>query len=244
MNAIEDNTFTRALRMLGQSIAEPPVVLVVSAHWLTPRETRVSSNPTPATIHDFGGFPDELFQIHYPAPGAPAWAVEVVKSIRSLKAVADPKMGLDHGAWTVLRHIWPHAHVPVFQLSIDFNKPPQFHYDLGRELRPLRDQGLLILGSGNIVHNLGKILWEENAPAYDWAATFDTWSKDMLLAANHQTLIDYDKQGDSANMAVPTNDHYLPLLYVLGCLYEREKLRFVDESIQNGSISMRSFVTE
>lgn len=206
MNAIEDNTFTRSLRTLGQSMAEPPVVLVVSAHWLTTNETRVSTNPTPPTIHDFGGFPQELFDVQYPAPGAPGWARDVAKQITSLKTQEDPDMGLDHGAWTVLRHIWPHAHVPIFQLSIDYSKPPQFHYDLGRELRPLREKGLLILGSGNIVHNLPRIIWEDDAKPFVWATVFDTWSKDKLLKPDHQALIGYDALGDVAKMAVPTND--------------------------------------
>lgn len=243
MNAIQDNTFTRALNALGKQLAEPPVILVISAHWLTRRETCVSTHPSPPTIHDFGGFPDELFQMQYPAPGAPGWAKEVIKQVASLPVKPDAEMGLDHGAWTVLCHLWPHAHVPVFQLSIDYSKPPQFHYDLGRELRSLRDKGLLILGSGNIVHNLSKIAWEENAGPFDWARTFDAWSKDMLVTENHQALIAYEKQGDVAAMAVPTNDHYLPLLYTLGTLHKGESIRFIDESIQNGSISMRSFVT-
>lgn len=241
MNIIRDNAFTQSLKTLGAQTAKPNAALVISAHWLTPGETRVSVNPEPATIHDFGGFPDELYQQRYPAPGHPALAAEAAKQITSLKVHEDHEMGLDHGAWSVLRHIWPTAEIPVFQLSIDYAKPPQFHYDLARELRSLRDRGVLILGSGNIVHNLRRISWEENDPhTPDWAQEFDAWAKSKLESGDHQSLVDYPTLGAAARLSVPTNDHYLPLLYTLGTLTKNETIAFTYEGFQNSSISMRS----
>ncbi|MDZ4287698.1 MAG: 4,5-DOPA dioxygenase extradiol [Prosthecobacter sp.] len=241
MNIIRDNAFTQSLKILGQQSPRPAAVLVISAHWLTPNETRVSVNPEPAIIHDFGGFPEELYQQRYPAHGHPALAGEVVKQVTSLKIHEDHEMGLDHGAWSVLRHIWPQANIPVFQLSIDYAEPPQFHYDLARQLQSLRDRGVLILGSGNIVHNLRRISWEENDPhTPEWAQEFDTWAKSKLEAGDHQALVNYAAVGAAAHLSVPTNDHYLPLLYTLGTLAKDEGIRFTYEGFQNASISMRS----
>lgn len=242
MNIVRDNAFTRSLRALGEKTEHPRALLVISAHWLTRGQTSVSTNPKPQTIHDFGGFPDELYQIRYDAPGEPRLAHEVATNVASLKIHEDHEMGLDHGAWSILRHMWPQADIPVFQLSIDYDKPPQFHYDLGRELRGLRDKGVMILGSGNIVHNLRRIEWEEDADTYDWAQSFDAWSKDRLLQRDDRSLIAYN-QHEAARMAVPTNDHYLPMLYTLGAMGEQEELRFTHESFQNASISMRCFET-
>lgn len=241
MNIIGDNAFTASLRRLGEQTPPPTAALVISAHWLTPNETRVSLNPEPHTIHDFGGFPEELYQQRYPAPGHPALASEVIRQVTSLKIHEDHEMGLDHGAWSILRHIWPQAHIPVFQLSIDYAKPPQFHYDLARDLQALRDRGVLILGSGNIVHNLRRISWNETDPhTPDWALDFDVWAKSKLESGDHQSLIDYTALGATAQMAVPTNDHYLPLLYTLGALTKKENIAFTYEGFQNSSISMRS----
>jgi 4,5-DOPA dioxygenase extradiol len=240
MNIVRDNAFTQSLKKLGEQTEKPNALLVVSAHWLTPGQTAVSTNPKPETIYDFGGFPDELYQIKYPAPGKPDVAHEVAQSVKSLKVHEDHEMGLDHGAWSILRHIWPKADVPVFQLSIDYGKPMQFHYDLGKELRSLRDKGVMILGSGNIVHNLRRIDFDENAKTFDWAQEFDAWSKEKLVARDDAALVAYDKQA-TARVAHPTNDHYLPLLYTLGALDPKEQVRFTHESFQNASISMRCF---
>lgn len=242
MNIVRDNAFTRSLRDLGQKTGKPSALLVVSAHWLTTGETRVSTNPKPPTIHDFGGFPDELYRVTYDAPGDPAGARNTAAQVKSVQVHEDHEMGLDHGAWSILHHMWPKADIPVFQLSIDYGKPAQFHYDLGRQLAKLRDQGVLLLGSGNIVHNLRRLHGDENhAPPFDWAKEFDAWAKDRLEKNEHADLIAYDKQGAAARMAVPTNDHYLPMLYILGAMDPKEKVRFTHESFQHGSISMRCF---
>lgn len=240
MNIVRDNAFTRSLRELGARTPHPKAALVVSAHWLTTGETRVSTNPKPATIHDFGGFPEELYRVKYEAPGDPAAAREAAAAVQSVKVHEDHEMGLDHGAWSILHHLWPGADVPVFQLSIDFDRPAAFHYDLGRELRGLRDRGVMVIGSGNLVHNLRRIEYEEDAPVYDWAREFDAWARERLLAGDHAALIAYERIR-SAREAVPLADHYLPMLYVLGLLSEGESIRFTHESFQNASISMRCF---
>lgn len=242
MNIIRDNSFTRSLAELGRRHGKPGSALVVSAHWLTQNETSVSVNPKPPTVHDFGGFPEELYRIEYPAPGSPVAAHEAAVEVSSIKVHEDHEMGLDHGAWSILRHIWPEADVPVFQMSIDYARPPQFHYDLGKELRRLRDRGVLIIGSGNIVHNLRRLSPQENDPKHmDWAVEFDDWAGQRLAGNDHSALIHYDQQGTVARLAVPTNDHYLPMLYTLGALHEDEHIRFTHESFQHGSISMRCF---
>ncbi len=242
MNILHDNAFTRSLHALGASLPPPTAALVVSAHWLTRGDSRVAVSPHPTTIHDFGGFPAELYQLTYPAPGSPEMAQRVVSQVQSIRIHEDHEMGLDHGAWSVLRHLWPSASVPVFQLSIDYSKAPDFHYKLGQELRSLRERGLMLIGSGNIVHNLRRLDWhDEQAAPFDWAREFDTWVKDRLSAGDHQALIAYESQGASARAAVPTNDHYLPMLYTLGALAKNEAVRFTHESFQHGSISMRCF---
>lgn len=242
MNIVRDNAFTQSLHHLGARIGKPSAVLVVSAHWLTRGGTRVATHPRPKTIYDFGGFPEELYRVTYPAPGAPEVAQQVAAGVTSIRVHADHEMGLDHGAWSVLHHLWPDADVPVFQLSIDYGQPPAFHYALGRELRAWRDRGLVIMGSGNIVHNLGAIRFEDTEPPpYDWAQEFDAWVKGRLLAGDHEALVQYASRGETARLAVPTNDHYLPMLYVLGLLESGEAIRFTHESFQNASISMRCF---
>ena len=242
MNIVRDNAFTRSLGELGRRHGKPAAALVVSAHWLTRGGTSVSVNPRPATVHDFGGFPEELYGIQYPAPGSPAAAHETAVEVQSIKVHEDHEMGLDHGAWSILRHVWPEADVPAFQMSIDYAQAPQFHYDLGKELRRLRDRGVLIIGSGNIVHNLRQLSPDENDPqVMDWAAEFDAWTKGRLIDNDHNALINYTSQGRTARLAVPTNDHYLPLLYTLGAIQPDESIRFTHESFQHGSISMRTF---
>ncbi len=242
MNALYDNAFTRSLGAVGKAMGElkPHAVLVVSAHWLS-RGTHVSVTSRPGTIHDFGGFPEELYNIEYPAPGAPGEAHEAIDLLASYRAAEDDRRGLDHGAWTVLLHMFPAAGVPTFQVSIDVHRPPEYHVALARELQPLRERGVLIIGSGNIVHNLGLVDFSDDAKPYDWAIEFDELLKQRLQEKNFSSLIDYRTLGSGAALAVPTNDHYLPMLYALGAGSPGEELRFFHEEIQNASISMRSF---
>jgi 4,5-DOPA dioxygenase extradiol len=216
---------------------------VVSAHWLTQGASFVSTNPRPKTIHDFGGFPAELFAVQYPAPGAPTAAQTVIENVKSVKVHADHEMGLDHGAWSILKHIFPQADVPVFQLSIDWDLSTAQHYALAQELQSLRDKGIMILGSGNVVHNLGRVNWEGGADAkpYDWAVEFDQFVAKNVASGDHQALVDYDRLGAVARMAHPTNDHYLPLLYTLGASLKTDQLKELHMSMDMGSISMRSF---
>lgn len=238
MNAIEDNVFTQSLSALGKRLPKPKAVLVVSAHWLT-RGTFVSTAAKPETIYDFGGFPPELSQVKYPAPGAPEQAKMVANTILTTHIEEDPSMGLDHGAWSVIRHMWPDATVPVFQLSIDFFKGPQWHYDLATELKSLRKKGIMILTSGNITHNLRNVVWDNReAAAVDWAEEFDTAIKKNITDYNHSAIIDYTKLASSA-IAVPSNDHYLPLLYTLGATDKNETFSWTYEGFQYGTISMR-----
>lgn len=238
MNALQDNAFTQTLRAWGQRLARPKAILVVSAHWET-KGTFVSVNPSPGTIYDFGGFPQELSQVKYPAPGAPELARETA-AVRPGGILEEARMGLDHGAWTVLVHLFPKADVPVFQLSLDYTLSPEQHFALGRELRTLRDKGILILGSGNIVHNLGIIDWNPDAPIAAWAADFDAQVKQRIDARNHQGLIRYPEIGTVAKYAVPSPDHYLPLLYTLAAAHDNEGISYAFEGFQNATISMRS----
>ncbi len=242
MNALYDNAFTRHLNELGRTLERPKAVLVVSAHWLTPGDTLVAVNPRPETIHDFGGFPDALFQVQYPAPGAPEAARKAAATVTGLKVHEDHDMGLDHGAWTVLKHIWPAADVPVFQLSLNWGMRTAGHYALARELRTLRNAGILILGSGNVVHNLGRSRWSDpDGPAFDWAQQFDAFVEDKVATGDHPALVNYEGLGAVARMAHPTNDHYLPLLYTMGVADPGEPLKVLHTGMEMGSISMRSF---
>ncbi len=244
MNIVRDNGFTQSLALLGRQLGRPEAVLVISAHWLTRGETRVATNEAPRTIHDFGGFPAELYQMRYAAPGSPAKAQQLIESVRSISVRADPQMGLDHGAWSVLLHMWPAANVPVFQLSIDWSKPAVWHLALGRELSAMREQGVLILGSGNIVHNLSQITGDENDPQVpDWASQFDSWAATQLSERNDDALARYELEGPGASTAVAMNDHYLPLLYSVGALADGEKICFTHSGFQNSSISMRCFAS-
>ena len=240
MNAIEDNDFTRALPVLAARLPRPKAVLCVSAHWLT-EGTMIGGMAQPRTLHDFGGFPDALYAVQYPAPGSPALAARVHALLGVEASVDDGEWGLDHGAWSVLRHMYPKADVPAIQLSVDMLAAPGEKLELGRKLRPLRDEGILILGSGNVVHNLRRISFEEDAPPAPWAVEFDAWIKGRLEARDDDALIGDLSKAPSGSLAVPTPDHYDPLLYVLGAADEKEKPRFEYEGIQNGSISMRAF---
>ncbi|WP_212005786.1 4,5-DOPA dioxygenase extradiol [Chitinophaga sp. HK235] len=243
MNGISDNAFTKALASMGQTLKDKPrAILVISAHWLT-KGTHVLVAPQPETIHDFGGFPEALYQVQYPAPGAPEVARETKNLITSTQVVEDEQWGLDHGAWTVLKHMYPLADIPVYQLSIDYHQPPEYHFKLAAELQALRRKGVLIMGSGNIVHNLRQIIFTDNAKPYDWAVSFDALVKEKLEKGAFQDLINYHTLGQAAQLSIPTNDHYLPMLYTLGLVNKNEQIAFTYEEIQNGSISMRCFQT-
>ncbi|MBN8703131.1 MAG: 4,5-DOPA dioxygenase extradiol [Bacteroidetes bacterium] len=240
MNALYDNNFTRGLAKIGSELATPKAIMVVSAHWLT-RGTYVATTTKPETIYDFGGFPEELFQVKYPASGSPEMAKQTIKETTSVKILEDAEWGLDHGAWTVLKHMFPMANIPVYQLSIDYTQPAQYHYELGKHLAGLRKKGVLIIGSGNIVHNLSQINFNLSANPFDWALEFDSWSKEKLLSYSFNDLINYTNLGKVAQLAVPTNDHYLPMLYCIGMKQPNDSLKMLYEEIQHGSISMRCF---
>jgi 4,5-DOPA dioxygenase extradiol len=244
MNALFDNDFTRSLSKIAGSIEKPNAIMVVSAHWET-RGTFVSVNPQPKTIHDFGNFDDRLFQIKYEPKGHPEAARDAIASAAGFNIMEDAGMGLDHGAWTVLRHIYPAADIPVFQLSVDYTKPPSYHYELGSALRKLRRKGVLVVGSGNIVHNLGILDWQNiNARPFDWALEFDEVVKARLGEKDFQPLVDYRSLGRLAQMAIPTSDHYLPMLYTLGLAEPSESVRYLFEGFQYGSVSMRCFLVQ
>jgi 4,5-DOPA dioxygenase extradiol len=242
MNGILDNPFTQHLSDLGRRLERPKAVLVVSAHWLTPDATYVATSPKPATIHDFGGFPEELYAVQYPAPGAPVEARLAKESLQSIQVHEDHDMGLDHGAWTILKHIFPDADVPVFQLSIHWGLSPAEHYAIAKELQALRDKGILVIGSGNVVHNLRLVDWQGAGKGFAWAEEFDRFVADNVAKGDHQALVDYQRLGEVAKLAHPSNDHYLPLLYTLGASRPGEALAEVHTGLDMGSISMRSFI--
>ena len=240
MNALQDNDWTRGWAAIGQRLPRPRAVLAVSAHWYLPG-TAVTAMAAPRTIHDFGGFPRELFAVQYPAPGDLDLVRRVRELLRPLEVRADVSWGLDHGTWSVLRHVYPDADVPVVQLSIDESQPPSFHYRLGQLLRPLRDEGILLIGSGNVVHNLHAYAWGRHpAEPFDWALRFEAKARELMLQANHQSLMDYEALGRDAELSIPTPDHYLPLLYVLGASVQGEPLTFPVKGMDGGSISMLS----
>ena len=234
MNTLEDNAHTRAWRQLGESLPRPTAILAVSAHWYT-RGTGVTAMAQPRTIHDFYGFPPALFAVKYPAPGATALASRVQELLQPVRVVADQEWGLDHGTWSVLVHMYPHADIPVAQLSIDATQPADYHYGLGQRLAALRDEGVLILGSGNVVHNLGRARWG-SAAAYPWATSFNDQLRSSLARGDHAFAIGYEQAGEAAQLAVPTPEHYLPLLYVLGA--GGGQISFPTDGIELGSISM------
>lgn len=241
MHALHDNAFTKALNNIQKTISKPKAILVVSAHWLT-RGTYVSTNPNPKTIYDFGGFPEEMYKIKYEPIGAPELAKDIKEKINYTKIETDNAMGLDHGAWTILKHMYPAADIPTFQLSVDYYKPASYHFELAKQLGYLRNKGVLIIGSGNLVHNLGMVDFANANGGYDWAIEFDTKVKGLLDKGDFTSLINYEKLGKSALLSVPTNDHYLPMLYPLGLKTEKENLSYLYEGMEAGSISMRSFV--
>lgn len=242
MNGIEDNEFVRAFKKQGQQLDKPNTIIVVSAHWET-NGTFVTAMQNPRTIHDFGGFPKELYEVQYPAPGHPELAKEISEIVNPTGTVhLDDKWGLDHGAWTVIKHLFPDADVPVIQLSLDYKMTPQQHYELAQQLKKLREKGVLIVGSGNMVHNLRKVDFRkinENY-GYDWAIEADSKMKKWILEGNHQNLIDFNKQGKAFNLAIPTPEHYLPLLYTLGLKDEKDNTTIFNDSPLGGSLTMTS----
>src|SRR3954452_22419610 len=211
MNALLDNEYTREWAKIGHEIARPKAVLSISAHWYVPG-TGVTVSTAPKTIHDFGGFPRELYQVRYPAPGDPELAKQVQNLLAPLTVSLDDTWGLDHGTWSVLRHVYPEADVPVVQLSIDETQAASFHFEIGKKIASLRDQGVLIVGSGNLVHNLHAYAWgRHTADPYDWAVHFESMAKEMMVAGEYEPLIEYEKLGKTAILSIPTPDHYLPL---------------------------------
>ncbi|HMA04563.1 MAG TPA: 4,5-DOPA dioxygenase extradiol [Methanomicrobiales archaeon] len=247
MNMVLSNRFTKSLAELGPSLPRPDAIMVISAHWLT-HGTFAGCMERPRMIYDFYGFPRELYQVKYECRGAPGHAARAAELGRADGPIrCDKDWGLDHASYSILMHMFPAADIPVFEMSLDYSfndwhpKPVQFHYDLGKVLRPLRNEGVLVIGSGNMVHNLNLIDFSDMDAAYDWAVEADSRMKAHLVKGEHRELIDYLTMGKGASLAVPTLDHYLPMIYALALQDEGESLQFVHEGFQNGSVSMRSF---
>ena len=242
MNAIEENQFVQGFRNISREIPKPNAILCISAHWFT-NGTFVTAMLNPKTIHDFYGFPKELFEVNYPAPGSPELARETAELLLPEIVEEDHSWGLDHGAWSVIRHLYPNAEIPVIQLSIDYSKPPQYHFDLAKKLQKLREKGILIIGSGNIVHNLRMVDWKNIntvGAGWDWAVEAREKTNNWLLDGNFRNLIDYQKQGIALQTAVPSPDHYLPLIYSLGLKEKSENLSLFNDELIGGSLSMTS----
>lgn len=241
MNAIEENEFVAGFRNVAKEIPKPSAILCVSAHWET-RGTFVTAMKNPPTIHDFGGFPKDLFEVQYPAPGSPELAKETKSLITKTQVGLDEKWGLDHGAWSVIKHLYPHADIPVIQMSIDYSQTPQHHYELAQEIKSLREKGVLIIGSGNMVHNLGMVAWKrlnENF-GFDWAIEANEKMKKCILDGNHKDLINFRSQGKAFDLAIPTPEHYLPLLYSLALKGEKEPVSLFNDKMVAGSLTMTS----
>lgn len=240
MNGIQDTEFSRGWQQMGKEIPKPKAVLCVSAHWLT-KGTFITAMEKPKTIHDFSGFPEALSQVQYPAPGNPGLAKETVALVKKTTIGLDHDWGLDHGTWTVVKHMYPNADIPVLQLSIDYHKPGEYHFLLAKELAELRKRGVLIIGSGNMVHNLGMVTWSKPETfAFDWAIEMNETFKKHISSGDFKPLMNYESLGNSAKLAIPTPDHYYPLLYVLGLKEENEKISFFNDKAMMGSITMTS----
>ena len=240
MNAITGNEFTEGWRDIGKTLPKPNAILCVSAHWET-RGTYVTAMDRPETIHDFGGFPEELYEVQYPAPGSPDLAQEIKNLVKRTDVGLDEKWGLDHGCWSVVKHLYPKADIPVIQMSLDYSKSPQYHYDLAKELMPLRKRGVLIIGSGNMVHNLSMVSWDkidEPGFGYDWAIEANEKMKKFILADDHKSLIDYKSQGRAFALAIPSPEHFLPLLYSLSLKEANETLSLFNDRAIAGSLTM------
>jgi len=242
MNAIQETEFVKGWREAGKTLPKPNAILCISAHWET-RGTSVTVMEKPPTIHDFGGFPQELFEVQYPAPGSPELAKETKSIIKKTEIGLDERWGLDHGCWSVLRRMFPAANIPVVQMSLDYSQPAQYHYDLAKELFPLRKKGILIMGSGNMVHNLRLVDWDkidEPGFGYDWAIEANEKMKKFILSNDHQSLINYRAQGRAFDLAIPTPEHFLPLLYVLAVKEENEIIEIFNDKPDMGSLTMTS----
>jgi 4,5-DOPA dioxygenase extradiol len=240
MNAIEETPFAAAWRKTAERITRPKVILCVSAHWETDG-TKVTAMTSPRTIHDFYGFPDELFQVQYPAQGAPELANRVVELLGTDEVKPDESWGLDHGTWSMLRRMYPEADIPVIQLSLDRKKSPHEHVAMAKQLLPLRDEGVLVIGSGNIVHNLSLVRWHDNTP-YPWALEFNALATGLMIAGETDRLADYPSLGETARLSIPTNEHYLPLLYALSLRTTNDPVSFFTDQVVLGSISMQSMM--
>jgi 4,5-DOPA dioxygenase extradiol len=241
MNAIENNDYTKMLKNLGETIEKPKAILIISAHWLTDG-SYIDIQDEPKQIYDFYGFPDELYQLEYKPTGVKKYAEIAYESLKDFGVKSTTQWGLDHGAWAILKHLYPKADIPAFQLSLNNNFTPEEHYKLGLKLKYLRDKGFLILGSGNIVHNLRKIKFDSNATPFDWAIEFDSYIAKALTDNNHEALINYKNKGITEKLSLPTDEHYLPLLYIAALKEDDEKVGFLYEGIELGSLSMRSFI--
>lgn len=239
MNAIQDNEVTRGWKQMAQGL-NPKAILCISAHWET-AGTQVTMAPKPATIHDFGGFPPELYAVQYPAPGSPELGNDIIDGMKPTTVLEDHEWGLDHGTWSVIKHMFPEANIPVLQLSLDRKRSLEEHYELAHQLAFLRKRGVLIVGSGNIVHNLRQAKWDSDEP-YDWAVDFDRQVEELIIDRNHAELIRGNGLNRAANLSIPTREHYLPLLYVLALQQREEKATFFNETILMGSMGMRSFL--
>jgi 4,5-DOPA dioxygenase extradiol len=241
MNAIEENEFVETFRKIGNEITKPNAILCISAHWET-NGTFVTAMPNPRTIHDFAGFPKALFEVQYPAKGSPTLAEQTKDLVTKTEIGLDQKWGLDHGAWSVIKHLYPNADVPVIQMSIDYTKGAQYHFELAQQLSTLRDKGVLIVGSGNMVHNLGMVAWDKlnDTFAYDWAIEANNKMKSYILNSDFTKLIDYKKQGKAFDLAIPSPDHYLPLIYALGLHNKNEEINIFNDKPVGGSLTMTS----
>ncbi|MFX1460228.1 MAG: 4,5-DOPA dioxygenase extradiol [Promethearchaeota archaeon] len=249
MNIISDNEFTRSLKNLGKILPKPKAILVISAHWLT-SGTKVLSNEQPKTIHDFYGFPEKLYKLFYPSFGSPELARKISRKLTAYNVICDYEWGYDHASWAILKHIYPKANIPMIELSLDYGfndwriKPIEYHYRMAQNLAFLRREGVLIIGSGNIVHNLRMIDYDVNAPIMEWAKKLDAIVKKNIIDNNHDVLVHIEKLGPNARKGIPTWDHYLPMIYILGLQEAEESVKFIHEGFQHGSISMRCFQIE
>ena len=245
MNAIEENEFVVAFTQLGKELVRPNAILCILAHWET-KGTFVTAMQHPPTIHDFGGFPQALFDVQYPESGSPALAQEIKNTVSKTAVGLDSKWGLDHGAWSVIKHLYPNADIPVIQMSIDYTQPPQYHYELAKEISNLRQKGVLIIGSGNMVHNLRLVAWEKLNEhfAHDWATEASEKMKHFILSGDHQQLINFKSHGKAFDLAIPTPEHYLPLLYTLALKEENEKITLFNDKPVAGSLTMTSVKIE
>ncbi|MBI3233071.1 MAG: 4,5-DOPA dioxygenase extradiol [Bacteroidetes bacterium] len=242
MNAIEENEFVTGFRNIGKTIPKPNAILCISAHWET-KGTYITATVKPKTIHDFGGFPQALFDVQYPALGSPSLAAETKALVKKTVVGLDDKWGLDHGAWSVIKHLYPNVDVPVVQMSLDYDQTPQYHYELAKELATLRNKGVLIIGSGNMVHNLGLVAWDKlNADefGFDWAIEANEKMKKFILSNDHQKLIDFRSQGKAFDLAIPSPEHYLPLLYALALKEKNEKITLFNDKAVAGALTMTS----